>query len=302
MLIILNTKVGLQGICLQHLPLFRDENMNFLDRLRNILKLAVHKSSCNFKMFEYQIKLIYLFRLFFIQNIRLTLNAKSTNVNFTVCNMSFHSNLSEAIPLIKSNKLEEGLHIISEHLLRECIPLMASLNKQSTKYELYSLFYDNYLDFVGKVHAEKFIFTTEAALKSYFKTGCTHRAKEQQRKFSKPKDWLDESFFENNMTDLDESYDDSRKHEYANVMDKYGVDLSGQDTEVEFPQQVIKAFHALNEKCKFLVVLKYMVNLSHKDIVDCLSNFYELKNENVSKTELKRCLDHLKKQSVNALN
>ena len=237
-----------------------------------------------------------------IQDILVTLNATKTSEKFIICYMTFQSDLSEAIPLIKNNELEEGLHILSEHLLRECIPLMASLNKQSTKYELYSLYYDNFLDFVNKVQTDKFIFTNDAALKSYFKTGCTHRAKEQQRKLSKPKDWLDESYFDHYMGDMDESFEASRKNEYADVMEKYGVDLSGQEAEEEFPLQVIKAFHSLNEKCKFLVVLKYMINLSHKDIVDCLSNFYELKNENVSKTELKRCLDNLKKQTVNSLN
>jgi hypothetical protein len=242
--------------------------------------------------------LISLILGFQLQNILVNLRATSTNVKLIVCNMSIKSGLSDVLPLIKDNHLEEGLHIMSEHLLRECIMLMASHNKQATKYELYALYYDNYLDFVNKVQADKFNFSTDAALKSYFKTGCTHRVKEQQRLMQKPKDWLDESYFEHHIDDIDESFSDSRNSEYAAVLDKYGVDLSLYDSEEDFPSQVIKAFHTLNEKCKFLVVLKYMINLSHKDIVDCLSNFYELKNENVSKTELKRCLDHLKKQSL----
>jgi hypothetical protein len=232
----------------------------------------------------------------------ITLGATKTNVTLIAFIMALEADLSKAIRHIQNNELEQALHIISSHLLKDCIMLMASLSKDQNKYELYSLFYENYLDFVNKVQNNKFTYASDAALKSFFKTGCTHRAKEQYRAMSKPKDWLDESFFINKDQSLDDAYEDCKQEEYARVMSQYGIDLSADESEDEIPAQVINAFHTLNEKCKFLVVLKYMISLSHKEIVDCLSNFYELKNENVSKSELKRCLDHLKKNTVNSLN
>jgi hypothetical protein len=109
-------------------------------------------------------------------------------------------------------------------------------------------------------------------------------------------------FFEKQPDELNDQYEEERANEYDHVNEKYGIDLSSVDAEEVFPGEVINAFHSLNEKCKFLLVFKYMLNLSHKDIVDCLCNFYELKNENVSKTELKRCLDRLKKNSAGINN
>lgn len=215
--------------------------------------------------------------------------------------MEKETELKKAFQYIQAGALEDALRIISENLLRESIMLMASINKGQTKYELYSLFYENFMDFADKVQEGKFTYASDAALKSFFKTGCTHKAKEQHRMFTKSKDWLEISFFENHSDDFDESFEDCKKEEYDVVLEKYGVDLNSVDSTDEVPINVITAFHELNEKCKFLVVLKYMLSLSHKDIVDCLSNFYELKNENVSKVELKRCLDNLKKQTANTL-
>lgn len=210
--------------------------------------------------------------------------------------------LKNAYHHIQNEELEQGLEIISSHLLVDCIMLMASITKEQNKYELYSLFYDNYLDFAGKVRENKFDYVSDASLKSFFKTGCTHRAREYNRAFRKPDDWISETFFEKNISRFDEIFDENCQSEYEMVQEKYGIDLGQMETDVDFPMEVVRAFHTLNEKCKFLLVLKYMLNLSHKDIVDCLCHFYELKNVNVSKTELKRCLDNLRKRSENRMN
>ena len=220
----------------------------------------------------------------------------------TIIWIKMASDFEKAIQHIQNEELEEGLQLLSEHLLKDCILLISSITREQNKYELYSLFYDSYLDFAGKVKEGKFSFVSDSAFKSFFKTACSHKAKEYKRKFNKYDDWLSENFFERNFESYDDLFQENKKTEYELVYEKYGISLSTSESEQEFPLEVIKAFHKLNEKCKFLVVLKYMINLSHKEIVDCLCNFYELKNENVSKTELKRCLDNLKKQTVNRNN
>ncbi len=214
--------------------------------------------------------------------------------------MKQESTLEHAINLIRKNQLSEALGIISDHLLQDCIMLMASMLRDKNNYELYSLFYDNYLDFSKKVSDGKFQYSTDAALKSYFKTGCSLRAKEHLNQSKKTRDWLSLDYFEKTAGEYAERYEAEKNEQYEIIKDKYGIDLASVETDEVFPMEVISAFHSLNEKCKFLIVLKYMLNLTHKSIVDCLSNFYELKNENVSKTELKRCLDHLKKKSINS--
>lgn len=213
--------------------------------------------------------------------------------------MEQESKLEHAILLISEGHLSQALEIISAHLLQDCIMLMASMLKNKNRYELYSLYYDNYLDFAKKVKEGKFQYVSDAAMKSFFKTGCSHRAKEQINSIKKSNDWLPIDFFEKSAGEFADRYEAEKNAEYERVKDKYGIDLASVETEEVFPMEVIKAFHTLSEKCKFLLVLKYMLNLSHKNIVDCLCNFYELKNENVSKTELKRCLDNLKKKSGN---
>lgn len=216
--------------------------------------------------------------------------------------MNQESKLEHAIFLINKDQLSGALEIISAHLLHDCILLMASKLKDNTRYELYSLFYDNYLDFANKVKEGKFQYSSDASMKSYFKTGCSHRAKEHMNSTKKTRDWLSIDFFEKSASEYADQYEAEKNAEYEKVKDKYGIDLASVETEEVFPMEVISAFHLLNEKCKFLIVFKYMLNLSHKNIVDCLSNFYELKNENVSKTELKRCLDQLKKKSISSQN
>ena len=88
------------------------------------------------------------------------------------------SELKKAYDLISNEELESALKIVSEHLLNDCIMLMASLTKIRNRYELYSLYYENYLDFVGKIRAGKFDYASDAAFKSFFKTDCSYRAKE----------------------------------------------------------------------------------------------------------------------------
>lgn len=208
------------------------------------------------------------------------------------------SELEYAVNLIRNDNLPEALEIINKFLLKDCISLIASKLKNRTNYEYFSLFYDNFLDFAGKVNNGKFKFTSESALRSFFKTGCTYRAKEEITKESKTNDWLSMDVFEQSAGTMDDIYEAEKNAAYEKIKAKYDIDLSGTAEDDLVPMDVLKAFHTLNEKCKFLVVLKYMVNLSHKDIVDTLSSLYGLKNENVSKTELKRCLDYLRKNLV----
>ncbi|MDD4747401.1 MAG: hypothetical protein PHW19_08970 [Salinivirgaceae bacterium] len=208
------------------------------------------------------------------------------------------SELKKAYDLISNEELESALKIVSEHLLNDCIMLMASLTKIRNRYELYSLYYENYLDFVGKIRAGKFDYASDAAFKSFFKTGCSYRAKEYKRTFSKTDEWPAEHLADVDPEFINGIFQEKKEKEYSDVYERYGIHLEDVAEEEIFPAEVIKTFHTLNEKCKFLVVMKYMLNLSHKNIVDCLCNFYELKNENVSKSELKRCIEKLKKGVV----
>jgi hypothetical protein len=209
--------------------------------------------------------------------------------------MEKESELGNAVSLIKNDNLHEALEIINKYLLKDCIALIASRLKNRTNYEYFSLFYDNFLDFTEKIRNGKFKFTSDSALKSYFKTGCSHRAKEEINKDIKANDFLSMDIFEKSAGNIDDLYEAEKNLEYERVKNSLDIDLSQPEVDEALPMDVLKQFHSLNEKCKFLVVLKYMVNLSHKEIVDTLSSLYGLKNENVSKSELKRCLDHLRK-------
>lgn len=209
--------------------------------------------------------------------------------------MQKESVFKEVFNLIKDDNLESGLKIISKHLLRDCVMLMSSKTITNDKYELYSLFHDNFLDFATKVKEGRFEYKSDSAFISFFKTGCSHRAKEHRRLYGKNDDWLSVTDFESHSDELDNIFQENKTNEYKSVYETYGINLEDIESKEVFPLEVIKGFHSMNEKCKFLLVMKYMLNLSHKNIVDCLCNFYELKNENVSKSELKRCIERLKK-------
>lgn len=232
----------------------------------------------------------------------LTLYLLLTIVSQSRLKMELITEIGKALEHIRNEELDDGLNIISKHLLQDCIMLMSTITQEQNKYELYSLFYENYLDLVTKIKTGSFIYVSDSAFKSFFKTGCTHRAKEFNRAVNRPKEWFTHDFVEDQNAAIEEEFEQIKTEEYSSILDKYGIDLNTPDAEEDMPATVIKAFHSLNEKCKFLLVMKYMLSLSHKEIVDCLSNFYELKNENVSKTELKRCLDNLKKQSFTSHN
>jgi DNA-directed RNA polymerase specialized sigma subunit len=132
------------------------------------------------------------------------------------------------------------------------------------------------------------------AFKSFFKTACMHQAKESMREEDSP-DYIPlYDVFTDESEDAQEIYSDIQTVEYQRKLDMYGIDLKSVEDQEDRLPMVVKAFHSLSEKCKFLILLRYFVNLSHHDIVETLYNFYEIKNEDVSKAELSRCLKYIR--------
>ena len=137
------------------------------------------------------------------------------------------SELKKAYELIKDDNLEEGLKIISKHLLRDYVMLMFSKTSTNDKYELYSLFHDNFLDFAAKIKEGKFEYKSDSAFISFFKTGCSHRAKEHRRLYGKNEDWLSVTDFESHSDELDNIFQENKTNEYKSVYETRGVYIAG---------------------------------------------------------------------------
>lgn len=195
---------------------------------------------------------------------------------------------------MKEGNDDEALRLLSKKLMQESINLIKSRSIFKDEYEATSVYYNAYLYVKRLIDKDKFSFMGDDAFRSFFKTACMHQAKVSMREEENP-DYIplydvitDES------DDTREIYEEIQSAEYHRKFDKYGIDLKSVEDQEDRLPMVVKAFHSLSEKCKFLILLKYFVRLSHHDIVETLYDFYEIKNEDVSKAELSRCLKYIR--------
>jgi|GEM_PF-6575623 len=197
---------------------------------------------------------------------------------------------------IKTGNDEKALQNMANTLMPECIKLIQTRSIYKDTYEASNVFYHAYLYVKSKIERGKCTFMGNESFKSYYKTACMHIAKEFMRTDESPnvvpipEEWIYIA------EDADEHFSQIQQQIYQRKLELYGVDLSKPDLPENILTSVVREFHNLNEKCKFLIILKYFINLSHFDIVESLYLFYEIKNEDVSKSELSRCIRTLRKR------
>lgn len=200
--------------------------------------------------------------------------------------------IKKALDLIREKRIDEGRVILTEKLSARCVSAIMAKIRISNRNEALSIFYDSLLLFIDKISDNKFNYENDEKLVSYFKTICINKAKEYSRYIRKGYLVSSESIGEN-LNDFNELFTDTRDEVYNDKL-KEGFDIKTDEIENDFPVEVIREFHNLNEKCKFLIILKYKLKLKHEEIVEALAPFFKIKNREVSKAELQRCMQYLR--------
>jgi len=197
---------------------------------------------------------------------------------------------------------EKALRNLAKSLMPSCIAIIRSNSIYKEVSEAANVYYHAYLYVKSRIEENTFQYMGDKSFQSYFKTACRIMYKEFMR--------LDESpntlpFPEESIIfteDAEEQFQEIMQHEYQRKFELYGVDLSKTEAPKFLMTSLVKIFHTLSEKCKFLIILRYFLNLTHFQIVESLYLFYEIKNEDVSKAELSRCLSRMRERLGNKEN
>ena len=209
--------------------------------------------------------------------------------------------LLKAIGYIKSNNNDEARKIISDMMMDLCISLIMSKSAIRNRNEALSIYYDALLLMCQHIADGKFNYQGDAQFKGYLKTICVNKTREYER-IIKGGSYLiaPEDLNNSEVGDFEELYDEIRITEYAKKQDS-GAEVFISELIESFPITVVEAFHTLKEKCKLLIILKYKMNLKHDELINVLMPFYKIKNKDVSKVELQRCLKNLREEVNNRL-
>jgi hypothetical protein len=201
----------------------------------------------------------------------------------------------EILSLIRDNNMNQALKAVDYRLAKDCLLLIRSKTKKLDSNEVYAIFYYAFLDFCEKVKKGRFKYQNDSAFESYFKKGCVNHALQKTRELLHTELILPVEILELLENESSKVGKDIEKDFIKEKLELYGIQLDFEEDGIfSYLPQVIKSFHSLGELCKFLIILRFFVKLSHQEISNNLSVFYNIKNANVSKTQFNRCMDRIK--------
>jgi hypothetical protein len=200
--------------------------------------------------------------------------------------------IKRGIENIVDGNIDEGLELLTKRLSQSCTSLIIAKTRLTNRNEALSIFYESLLIFIDQIKFNKFSYIDDARTVSYYNTLCLNKAREYCKVIQSGY-ILDNSLLDENKQEYLDLYEETRREEY-NSKKVQGFDIQPDKTEDDFPIEVVNAFHNLKEKCKFLIILKYKLKLKHDQIVEALTPFFQIKNKEVSKAELQRCMTFLK--------
>jgi hypothetical protein len=212
-----------------------------------------------------------------------------------LCTPKITNMLQKAIVLLEEGHIETARKLISHLLSEECIGLIISKTSICNRNEALSIYYEALLLFCDQITNKKFTYKDEPQCKGYIKKNCFNKAMEYDRLIKGSKFLVSSEVLENYEEEFVDFYEELRTTEYEKKK-QAGIEISIQKLMDTFPIAVIDAFHTLKEKCKLLIILKYKMNLKHDEVINILLPFYKIKNKDVSKVELQRCLNSLKEE------
>ncbi len=205
--------------------------------------------------------------------------------------------VKQAIKLCQNGNGDKAKEILIEMLQAASIGLILSKTRVREEHDALSIFYDAVMEQVDEIASGKFAFVDEMKFMAYFRQKCIFKAKQFIRENIAPFVPMADISAQTESV-LEEEYDEIRTENYSRKNELYNVSLTPDAQKLGFPKNVMEAFHHLSDKCKILIVLKKLMNVSHRAIVDTVGVLYTISNENVSKNSLKRCWKRLIEMAV----
>jgi hypothetical protein len=201
----------------------------------------------------------------------------------------------DIIDLIVIKNKNQALKFLTIRHCIEFLPIIRSNTKHLSLHEHLSIYYDAFLYFCDKVSIGAFKFTDDDAFISYFKESCKIAAKKFNRTFRPKQLVLPNEIKEYFLDDLADAEECARR-EFIEMHPGIDIPILPDDGADLF-NEIIRIFPLMNDECKFLLVLKYFLKLTHKEIVIALSSFFQIQNERVSITSLHRCYDFIRQRA-----
>ncbi|MCD4734899.1 MAG: hypothetical protein K8R53_02535 [Bacteroidales bacterium] len=197
-------------------------------------------------------------------------------------------NVFTAVEFCKRGDPVKAKEFLIDILQAEAIGLILAKSAISNEQDALSIFYDAVLEQIDEMTTGKFKYINDAKFLSYFKSKCIMKAREFNKMISGP--FIPMPDIEDEQVEIImETYNETRKQEYQRLNEHYGLDLKPDYENIKLPAEVMDAFHNLQDKCKMLIILRKIMKISHKKIVDSVGLLYSIGNENSCKNTLKRC-------------
>lgn len=199
--------------------------------------------------------------------------------------------MEEVIAAIKKHTKEnKGYEYLPEDVKLTCTSLLQHKYRLSEA-ESISILYDAFLEISKRIVNNTFEYEHKNGFISYLKRTCNSKAKTYLQETRGDKIIVSVEKLNIAESTLQSEIESSQEALFGEYETYYDVDLNRPDKKQIIPsaKHAVASFHQLSEEGKLLIVLKDVLKLSYKEMVEALSPFYKIKSEDVCKTKVSRC-------------
>lgn len=199
--------------------------------------------------------------------------------------------MEEVIAAIKKHTKEnKGYEYLPEDVKLTCTSLLQHKYRLSEA-ESISILYDAFLEISKRIVNNTFEYEHKNGFISYLKRTCNSKAKTYLQETRGDKIIVSVEKLNIAESTLQSEIESSQEALFEEYETYYDVDLNRPDKKQIIPsaKHAVASFHQLSEEGKLLIVLKDVLKLSYREMVEALSPFYKIKSEDVCKTKVSRC-------------
>jgi len=199
--------------------------------------------------------------------------------------------MEEVIAAIKKHTKEnKGYEYLPEDVKLTCTSLLQHKYRLSEA-ESISILYDAFLEISKRIVNNTFEYEHKNGFISYLKRTCNSKAKTYLQETRGDKIIVSVEKLNIAESTLQSEIESSQEALFGEYETYYDVDLNRPDKKQIIPsaKHAVASFHQLSEEGKLLIVLKDVLKLSYREMVEALSPFYKIKSEDVCKTKVSRC-------------
>jgi len=199
--------------------------------------------------------------------------------------------MEEVIAAIKKHTKEnKGYEYLPEDVKLTCTSLLQHKYRLSEA-ESISILYDAFLEISERIVNNTFEYEHKNGFISYLKRTCNSKAKTYLQETRGDKIIVSVEKLNIAESTLQSETESSQEALFEEYETYYDVELNRPDKKQIIPsaKHAVASFHQLSEEGKLLIVLKDVLKLSYREMVEALSPFYKIKSEDVCKTKVSRC-------------